>query len=84
MGRFDTMVGMTSKDYLTRREYETVKGNVKNIATDKQMLQDILGYGASKGDEIGWASLWNACKRETADRTKLKGEGASARSGKTL
>ena len=82
MGRFDTMVGMTSKDYLTRREYETVKGNVKNIATDKQMLQDILGYGASKGDEIGWASLWNACKRETADRTKLKGEALLQEAGK--
>lgn len=46
------------------------------------MLQDILGYGASKGDEIGWASLWNACKRETADRTKLKGEALLQEAGK--
>lgn len=58
MGRFDTGTGVNTAKYITDN---------KSVL---ELADDLAGWGASKADEVTWSSIWEACKREAADKNK--------------
>lgn len=76
MGRFDTDMGMGAVDYLTAKEFEGFKAQAKAIFTEKGYLgkrfDEITGFLAERADEITWAQIWQAVKKEVADKQGLK------------
>ena len=75
MGYFDTNMGMTAVDFLTTKEYEGFKGSALGLLKDKQYrkrrVDDAMGFLASRADEITWVQIWQAVKKEVADKQKL-------------
>lgn len=60
MGRFDTGVGVKNTTWLSGEK------------TVSEKVDDALGWGAGKADEIAWSFLWSSVKAEIADTTDLK------------
>ena len=75
MGGFDIGSSGTTKDYIGITEYKGVKGKLKGMAKDskyrKKFFDDVLMFGASKADELGWGIIWKAVKKEVATEQKL-------------
>ena len=53
IGGFDTGTGYSFSDYILGER------------TKKDKLNDVLGWGAEKADEVTWANIFNAVRRET-------------------
>ena len=74
IGRFDTNVGMTNVEWLASGNYrraslaEKAKQavGVRGLKTMGQRWSDITTGLPNKMDEIGWAMIWNAVKKEQA------------------
>lgn len=67
MGGFDTHTGRSANDFLLAEEYgkgERVEGFLK----DEKYRSDIMGWAPAKADELTWAAIWEAVKRETNDK----------------
>lgn len=72
MGGFDIGSGQQTADYITAKEYDGIKEKAKGFFKDSNYRDEALMWTASKADEIGWNTIWNAVKREIADITTLK------------
>ena len=62
MGGFDMGSSRTAHDYIGKAEAKP---------TLKEKVDDVVMWGASKMDEIGWSSIWRAVKKEVADKSNL-------------
>lgn len=71
MGGFDVGSGRQVADYITAKEYKG-KDKVKGFFTDSTYRDDALMWGATKADEFGWITIWNAVEKEIADTTTYK------------
>lgn len=83
MGRFDTMIGRTAQEFILQRKYDNKGEWLSGVVKDKDFkaVDDLLGAMPQKADEIGWGILWNAVKRETADKTGLTDEALLRKAG---
>ena len=73
MGGFDVGGGKQVAEYITAKEYKGIKDRAKAFVsiTDSTYRDEALMWGASKADEFGWITIWNAVKKEIADTTTL-------------
>lgn len=71
MGGFDVGSGKQVADYITAKTYKG-KDKVKGFVTDSSYRDEAFMWGATKADESGWITIWNAVKREIADTTTHK------------
>lgn len=70
MGYFDTNMGMSTRDYLQSPEYEGIKEKAKAFWTDEGFRDDFFGKFPALADELGWVSIWEAVKKEQAEKNK--------------
>lgn len=82
IGGFDTGAGKGVSDWLNSAEYNGFKNKLKGFAKDSQYRDDVLSAGAEIADEVGWSIIWEAVKKETADKTNLTGEDLLKAAGK--
>ena len=69
MGGFDTNVGKSTVEYLTdTANYEGFGEKFKALFTDSKFRDDTLGRLPALMDEMAWGAIWNAVKREQADK----------------
>lgn len=68
MGYFDTSMGRSAVDYINSDEYTSIKEKAKGLVTDSEYRDEILSKGPALADELTWCAIWEAIKRETADR----------------
>ena len=63
IGGYDMSSGINVADFIKQRDY---KGKEKLTAffKDSNYRDEILMWGASKGDELAWSTLWHAVKKE--------------------
>ena len=63
IGGYDMSSGINVADFIKQRDY---KGKEKLTAffKDSNYRDEILMWGASKGDELAWSTLWHAIKKE--------------------
>ena len=66
-GYFDTNMNRGLHDRVMQQDYRGI-GKVKGFFTDTDYRSDVMGILAQKGDEIAWGKMWDAAKKETADR----------------
>ena len=64
MGFFDTSVGKSTQDYITARNYKGLKNIVKGFFTDASYRDEQMGMLPALLDNITWANIWQAVKRE--------------------
>lgn len=69
VGGFDTATGRGAAQWVTE-----LKSNKVIDRYFMEYVDKIGGYLPNKMDEITWGAIWEACKRETAEKTGLKGE----------
>ena len=69
MGFFDTSVGMATQDYITARKYKGIKNIVKGFLTDSSYRDEQMGMLPALLDNITWANIWQAVKREQMAKT---------------
>ena len=75
IGGFDTYSsGNQAKQYILKTEYKGVKDKAKALVKDSDYRDGVLMSGAAYMDEVGWTWIWEAVKRETAEKTELDGE----------
>lgn len=67
MGFFDTSVGKSTQDYITGRTYHGLREQAKALVTDSNFRDEVLSKAPAFADEVAWAGIWNAVKREQAD-----------------
>ena len=72
IGGFDVGGGRQIGEYITAKEYKGIKAKAKGLWEDSSYRDETLMWGASKADEFGWITIWNAVKKEIADTTTLK------------
>ena len=76
MGRFDTDMGRGAVEYLTDKEFEGFGEKFKALFTEKGYLgkqfDQAAGFAAERADEITWLQIWQAAKKEVADKQGLK------------
>ena len=65
MGYFDTNMGMSTKDFITAKEYTSFREKAKAIFTDGNFRDELLSKLPALADELTWCAIWNAVKRET-------------------
>ena len=82
MGYFDTNVGKKTTDWITEREYEGIAQKSKAVFTDSGYRDEILSKAPAMADELSWAYIWEAVKKETKATTKLEGEELLKQAGK--
>ena len=69
MGGYDTNVGKSTVDYLTdTAEYNGFGEKFKALFTDEKFRDDAFGRLPALMDEMAWGVIWNAVKREQADK----------------
>ena len=68
MGFFDTSVGKSTQDYITARNYKGLKNIVKGFFTDASYRDEQMGMLPALLDNITWANIWQAVKREQLDK----------------
>ena len=63
IGGYDMSSGINVADFIKQRDY---KGKEKLTAffKDSNYRDEFLMWGASKGDELAWSTLWHAIKKE--------------------
>lgn len=71
MGRFDTGTGASTVNWLTSFTYDSITEKSTAFFKDSDYRDEILSKGPNKADEITWCHIWEAIKRETADKTGL-------------
>ena len=59
IGRFDTGTGMSATEWITQK---TSQHKVRDTA------ENILGWAPEKMDQMTWAMIWHAVKKETAQK----------------
>ncbi|MBR4726613.1 MAG: hypothetical protein IK080_01865 [Clostridia bacterium] len=82
IGYFDVNMGRTVADWLN--DYKSDKdvrddwsfGDKAANAWGKagKTMDDVMGWGASKADELTWGGIWHACKKQVAAEQGLTGE----------
>ena len=60
---------------------QNLAGKAGSFFTDTEYRNDILGKGAQLADNLTWGRIWEAVKRETADKTNLAGEALLEKAG---
>lgn len=70
MGGFDANMGQSVRDYIKQKEYKTLGERSKAIITDEQYRDEILSRMPALADELTWCYIWDAVKRETADKRR--------------
>ena len=78
MGYFDTNMGMSTVDFITAREYTGFGEKMKALVADSNYRDEILSKAPALADELTWASIWEAVKRETAAKHKGLQKGSEA------
>lgn len=80
IGGYDMNNNRSAVEYLLDYGYDA-KDKAKafnpknwNAEGNAAMRDDVFGYGAEKADAVTWGHIWEACKAETAAKTKLTGE----------
>ena len=74
MGGYDTGVGTRTADYLSSKEYKTWGDKAKAFflpdvyGGDSNYRAEIFGKGAAYADELAWIQMFDACKREQAEK----------------
>lgn len=74
MGGYDTGVGTRTADYLDSKEYKTWGDRAKAFflpdvyGGDPNYRAEIFGKGAAYADELAWIQMFDACKREQAEK----------------
>ena len=74
MGGYDTGVGTRTADYLNSKEYKTWGERAKAFflpdvyGGDSNYRAEIFGKGAAYADELAWIQMFDACKREQAEK----------------
>ena len=74
MGGYDTGVGTRTADYLNSKEYKTWSDRAKAFflpdvyGGDSNYRAEIFGKGAAYADELAWIQMFDACKREQAEK----------------
>ena len=74
MGGYDTGVGTRTADYLSSKEYKTWGDRAKAFflpdvyGGDSNYRAEIFGKGAAYADELAWIQMFDACKREQAEK----------------
>lgn len=63
MGGFDTNVGASTKEYIAGREYG--KNLLSQVKKGYDWAEDKISYLPELADEVTWATIWKAVKRET-------------------
>lgn len=64
IGGYDMSVGVNVAEFVTQKEYSTIKEKGKALITDKRYRDELAMWGAAKADELSWATLWRAVKNE--------------------
>ena len=74
MGGYDTGVGTRTADYLNSKDYKTRGERAKAFflpdvyGGDSNYRAEIFGKGAAYADELAWIQMFDACKREQAEK----------------
>ncbi len=68
IGGFDTGTGQTLGAYITANEYKGAKEKLKGFFKDKDYRESTYGFLASEADKLTWIQIFEACKREQADK----------------
>jgi hypothetical protein len=74
MGGYDTGVGTRTADYLDSKDYKTWGERAKAFflpdvyGGDSNYRAEIFGKGAAYADELAWIQMFDACKREQAEK----------------
>ena len=63
IGGYDMSSGINVADFIKHRNYKG-KEKITAFFKDSNYRDDILMWGASKGDELAWSTLWHAIKKE--------------------
>ena len=64
MGYFDTNMGLSTVEYLTAKDYDTIGEKTKALFADGNYRDELLSRPAALADEISWCYIWEAVKRE--------------------
>lgn len=70
MGYFDTNMGMSTYDFITGKEYSGFSAKMKAAVSDSNYRDEILSKAPALADELAWCGIWDAVKRETADKNR--------------
>ena len=68
MGGFDVNVGKSTVEYLTDTTDYVGWDKISGFLKDGKYRDDVLGRIPAWVDELGWGVIWNAVKREIADK----------------
>ena len=82
MGYFDTNMGVSTVDFIKAKEYEGTKAKMKALVTDSQFRDEALSKAPAVADELAWCQIWEAVKKEIADKQGLSGEELLQAAGK--
>lgn len=70
MGYFDTNMGLSTYDFITGKEYSGFKEKMKAAVSDSNYRDEIMSKAPALADELAWCGIWEAVKRETADKNR--------------
>ena len=82
MGYFDTGLGKSTAEWIAEQEYRGFGKKFNAFFKDGSYRDDVFSVLASKADEISWVYIWNAVKKEVAEKQKLSGEELNVAAGK--
>ena len=68
MGQFDVNMGRTTSEFITAKEYGTLTEMAKAMFADSGYRDEFFGRLPALADEVSWVTIWDAVKRETAQR----------------
>lgn len=64
MGYFDTNMGLSTVEYITAKDYDTIGEKAKAMFADGNYRDEVLSRPAALADELSWCYIWEAVKRE--------------------
>lgn len=82
MGYFDTGLGKSTAEWITEKEYRGFGKKFKAFAKDGKYRDEVFSMLAGKADEVSWVYIWNAVKKEVAEKQHLSGEALLNAAGK--
>lgn len=68
MGQFDINMGRTTSEFITAKEYGSLTEKAKAMFADSGYRDEVFGRLPALADEVTWVTIWDAVKRETAQR----------------
>ena len=71
MGYFDTNMGMQTTEWISQTEYKGFGSKAKGFFVDSDYRDEVLSKAPALADELTWAYIWSAVKREVAATTKF-------------